>query len=463
MEALLGPKIRDKRRELGLTQIELARRMGISASYLNLIESNKRRIAGKLLSGAARALDIRLEELSGAPERRLFETLQEIALLPALGGIEVDTSRTAELIGRHPGWARALAALARSERAAAQQARLLADRLTHDPFLGEAVHGMLTRIAAIRSAGEILTEYGDIPTPQLRRFHKIIHDEAQELSDVGGALAAYFDKTTERSAAVTPVDEVEALFELRQNRFGEIDRAASPLAPELEEVPAPARPDAARRLAGQTLARVIAETLYSHREIETERAKAKAEEALLGYAAAAILLPMETFPAEAAACGYDLEALTERSGLDLRTICHRLAALPPAEGVPRFGYIAANAAGTILEMLSLPELTVPRYASACPLWALYRAQQAPETVMRQRVLFPNGGRFVFAARARVAGSVGFGKPRHYVTDMITMSEEDAALTVYGPSAEVSVEEVGPACRLCPRETCIHRVEDPLTG
>ena len=72
-------------------------------------------------------------------------------------------------------------------------------------------------------------------------------------------------------------------------------------------------------------------------------------------------------------------------------------------------------------------------------------------------------RFVFVARARNTGLTGFGRPRHYLTDMLAMSEADARLSVYAPDPGVAVEEVGPACRICPRRACPHRVEDPLTG
>ena len=122
---------------------------------------------------------------------------------------------------------------------------------------------------------------------------------------------------------------------------------------------------------------------------------------------------------------------------------------------------SANAAGTIVEMLTLDGLAMPRYAAACPLWVLYRTQQSPETVIRQRALFPSGARFVFVARARNTGPTGFGQPRHYVTDMIAMKESEAQHTVYAPDPSATVEEVGPNCRLCPRRSCLHRIEDPL--
>ena len=84
-------------------------------------------------------------------------------------------------------------------------------------------------------------------------------------------------------------------------------------------------------------------------------------------------------------------------------------------------------------------------------------------MIRQRAVFPNGARFVFLARARSARPTGFGKPRHYLTDMLALSEADARLTVYAPDPGVPVEEVGTACRICPRQACAHRVDDPLAG
>ncbi len=125
------------------------------------------------------------------------------------------------------------------------------------------------------------------------------------------------------------------------------------------------------------------------------------------------------------------------------------------------GYFRSNAAGAIIEMHSLPGLVAPRYASACPLWVLYRAQQSPEAEICQRALFPSGARFVFLARARNIGVTGFGRPRHFLTDMLAITEADARLTVYAPDTRVPVEEVGSACRICARRACLHRVEDPL--
>ena len=460
---IVGARIRERRRAMEITQAELARRIGISASYLNLIERNKRAIAGPLLKKTAAALGLGLEDLDGAAERRLLEELTEIAHAPSLQQLDVEADALGAFVGRYPGWARALVGLARAERAAIETARELGDRLTHDPFLGETVHRMLTRVASIRSASEILTSYGDIPPDQRARFDAIIHEESRALSDIGEALAAYFERAEQPELRLTPVDEVEALFAARGNRFAEVEDAAAAWRDAVPPGPIRDRRTAAMALAEAELGPLVDAVVRDARDLVTRPAQLRARAAILAYAGDAILAPMDAFAPRAAALGYDIEALDEQFALGIGTVCQRLAALPEGERVPRFGYLRANAAGTLTAMRALEGLQVPRYAAACPLWVLYRAQQMPATVIRQRALFPSGARFVFVARARRAGPSGFGQPRHFVTDMLAMSEADARHTVYGPDASVQVEEVGPACRICARSECAHRVADPLSG
>ena len=49
LDVKIGPKIKSFRRQLGLQANKLAEQLGISPSYLNLIESGKRKIDGDLL------------------------------------------------------------------------------------------------------------------------------------------------------------------------------------------------------------------------------------------------------------------------------------------------------------------------------------------------------------------------------------------------------------------------------
>ena len=44
---------------------------------------------------------------------------------------------------------------------------------------------------------------------QRARFHRIVHDQSHALTEVGEALAAYFDKADESERVLTPTDEAE--------------------------------------------------------------------------------------------------------------------------------------------------------------------------------------------------------------------------------------------------------------
>ena len=460
---ILGPRIRERRREVGITQADLARQIEISASYLNLIEHNKRDIGGTLLRKLADALDIPLDQLDGAADRRLLETLEEISSNPELQALGVEDERIGELIGRFPGWARGILALARSEHQATNTAQILSDRLNHDPFLGETVHKMLTRIASLNSASEIIDQYPEIDTAPRDRFYGIMHEESQQLCKLGDALASYFDNAAWARRTLTPLDEIDALFDNRNNHFYEIESRAEALHLKLPEGTAAMRFNAAQALVDKRFNKVVQKIVTAEPQLETDLARARSYEILLQYAVGAVLVPLEALKQRAAELKYDLEMLSADFGVDFQLIGERLSALPADEGQPRFGFYQANASGNITLARNLPGLVVPRYGSSCPLWILYRAQQAPHTVLRQHVQLPSGEGFVFVARATSTGSIGFGQARHYLTDMCVFSDQDARHTVYAPDRSTAFEPVGLSCRTCPRRNCKHRIVDPLTG
>lgn len=460
---ILGPRIRESRRETGITQADLARKIGISASYLNLIEHNKRDIGGTLLRKLAEALEIPLNQLDGATDRRLLESLEEISMNPAIKALEVEDNRIGELIGRFPGWSRGILALSRSEQQATTTSQILSDRLNHDPFLGETVHKMLTRIASLNSSSEILNQYSQIDAVQRDRFYAIMHEESRKLCELGDALASYFDNAAMAKRKLTPLDEIDAFFDNRHNHFSEIEAQADSLHAKLPDGTASTRFNAAEALVKKRLDKLVKKIVAAELQLETEVARTRSYQILLRYAVGAVLVPIEALRQQALEMRYDLEMLSDYFGVDFQLIGNRLSALPVVDGEPRFGFYQANASGNITLARNLPSLLVPRYGSSCPLWILYRAQQTPHTVLRQHVQLPSGEGFVFVARAASTGAVGFGQPRHFLTDMSVISEQDAQLTIYAPERSTTIEPVGLSCRTCPRRNCKHRIIDPISG
>ena len=67
-----GPRLKKQRISRGFSQAELSKTIGISASYLNLIESGKRKIPLSLLIKAAERLDISIKDFSTESSKRLL-------------------------------------------------------------------------------------------------------------------------------------------------------------------------------------------------------------------------------------------------------------------------------------------------------------------------------------------------------------------------------------------------------
>src|SRR5690349_11490042 len=80
-----GPRVRHLRLSLGLSQSAMARDLGISASYLNLVERNQRPLTTQLVLKLAAIYDLDLRELHGDREAERVAELTEIFSDPVFG------------------------------------------------------------------------------------------------------------------------------------------------------------------------------------------------------------------------------------------------------------------------------------------------------------------------------------------------------------------------------------------
>lgn len=208
-DTLTGSRIRERRSIAGMRQADLARQVGISASYLNLIEHNRRRIGGKLLLDIAQVLGVEASMLTQGAEAALIATLREAAA--DAGAVAAELDRADEFAGRFPGWAEVLAAGHRRIASLERAVETLSDRLTHDPHLAASVHEVLSTAAAIRSTASILAETGELEQEWRDRFHKNLNEDSLRLAEGSKALVTYLDESKmseERRGA--PQEEVEA-------------------------------------------------------------------------------------------------------------------------------------------------------------------------------------------------------------------------------------------------------------
>lgn len=483
MKSLAGLKIRGQRKRAGLTQAELARRAGISASYLNLIELNKRAIAGGLVDRLAAGLGIDRSQLDDTSERRSIDMLEELSVDPEVSAASGHPRKAAEFVGRHPDWADLLLRVYRGFVDRNQAVAALADRLSRNPFLSESVHRILTSVTAVRSASEILENYDQLSPVERSRFLTIIGADSQKLSDAARSLLQFFDNPDIRVSSGTSTEQVDAFLFASDNYFSDLETVASDYLcrcgggraladfswsgdePSIDN--AQSRRFRQVKQASSTLAEPAIQALVAaHPALVSEEARALAASALHAYVAAAILMPYEPFLAAAERWRYDLDTLSRVFDVSYEQVAHRLATLrrPSAEGV-RFAFMRSDPSGYITKRLPLPRLPLPRYSNACPLWVIYTAFQAPGAVVRSFGELSSGDRFLFFARAIEKTQRSASDPRRLLSVMLACPHAEAGRVIYGDGIDgnnpKAVLPVGTTCRLCPRQDCSHRQEAPL--
>ncbi|GLT10085.1 short-chain fatty acyl-CoA regulator family protein [Sulfitobacter porphyrae] len=423
-EALTGSRIRERRIMASLKQADLARAIGISASYLNLIEHNKRRIGGKLLLDIAAALEVEPQTLTEGAEATLVAALREAAHEAGLSGAEAD--RADEFAGRFPGWADVLAGTRRRLDALETTVEALTDRLGHDPHLAASIHELLTTAAAIRSTASILAETKTLQPEWRDRFHANLNEDSDRLSASAQNLVAYLDaEPGAEDAASSPQEEVEAFLSARDFSFEMLEGAADTDA-------------------------LISGMLADDPVLRTPAALFIARIVLRQIARDAAQLPLARLRAALAVSGVDPVALARALEQPVGRVLRRLAALPELEA----GMIVCDRSGTVTFRKTVDGFSVPRHGACCPLWPLFAALGQPGTIIAQRVSQLGRAQAQFQCYA--------------VSEPVTPQGYNAPPLVHAMMLLLPVPEggtfglpVGATCRVCPHENCSARREPSI--
>lgn len=433
VRSLTGTRIREIRRRAKISQVSLAKEVGISASYLNLIEHNRRSIGGQILNAIAAALDVRSSDLADGQDATLLSDLRESA-----GAESAALEPVEELAARFPGWAAQAARQARKIRDQQIVIRELSDRLNQDPFLEESVHGILSGITAIRSTASILAQVEGIEGAQVDRFHKSLHAESLRLSDTSKALADYLSNAgSEAEGAATAEEAVEQFLGRHSFAFEGLDREAEMLRVFPREV-------ALKRLGG-----LVSDILDDDQNL-AGAARDLAHENLQTYAEDALDMPLDAFAKAAEDLKYDPLALAAKFGRDLHAVFRRMSQLRrPNIDAPRFGMITVNASGYPRFRHVLPGFALPRHGNACPLWPLFQAFAQPGQALRADIRHDSGLGFAVIAFASPREARSLGGATDLIASMLIIAAEAS------PFAPIALppKDVGTTCRICSHAAC----------
>jgi predicted transcriptional regulator/transcriptional regulator with XRE-family HTH domain len=438
---MIGRTVRRLRLERQMTQQALAARLGISASYLNLIEHDQRGVTASLLIKLAETLQVDLAGLSGTAERLLETQLREVFADPVLDAEQVPEAELSALAGTSPAAAHAVLALYRAWRVAREDAGGIAlpsgrrillpneeardftyEHANHFPALEEAAEAIAASLGAVPS------EMNHAIAERLRRVHGL----TVTVGPLDGALRR-FDPAARKLVLSEMLPRESRGFQMAfQLALMEAREAVE----QMLAVAAPSSPEAA------ALIRI----------------------GMLNYTAAALLMPYDAFAQAARALRHDIDGLAARFGTSFEQACQRLSSLQRngARGVPFF-FLRVDPAGNVSKRFSAAGFPFARYGGSCPRWVVHAAFASAGTLRVQVAQLPDGATFLCMARAIIAPASHWGEPppAHVVAIGCDISHAGELVYADGLDLERAAVGIGLSCRLCDRPDCRSRAFPPL--
>ncbi len=510
--AKMGRHLRRLRMERGLSQTELAERLGISASYLNLIEHDRRNLTVPLLLEISRVLDIDPQAFSPGRDIALAGEVAEVFKDPLFEEMAISGNDAREMALEAPELCQALIKSHRSYRRLRNDLQNFSERLASNAFLSGSAYRLRDLLTSITSFAEILHDNSDLPAAERQKFLGILLGEARNLTETVSDILEFVgdDDITQFAEDASPRAMAADFLQSRNHYIQEIEDAAMELRRDAgldgpfpharliafmlerlgitvdirdigkEDAPAVEYRNGERRfilsralprseinmqlvmLIGRlTRSELCADLTGTIGENTSQPARKAAEEALWRYFANACLLPYDDFLRSARQCAYDIEALACNFGASFDQVCHRLVSLrrPGAEGIP-FHLIQVDLAGNIQHRFSATGFRIPRHGNACPRWVVYRAFTAPGVIQTQISELPDKSRFFVIARTTEGPYSAYGQPKSLSACAIGCHIRDAGGLVYARGLDLEepphVMPIGHACRLCERDDCSDR-------
>jgi len=440
----IGPRLRRIRRELGLTQAQMAGDLDVSPSYITLIERNQRPLPADMLLRLAETYALDLSAFA-AGEDETFAQLDTALSDPIFQELGVGREDVRDLLSANPAMGEAVAALFSAYRTS--QTTIMETRATGRAGLADPLEEAREFITLARNSFPSLDEAGEETARALKANDTSLMD----------ALSARFKQKHGLKLRILPADIMVGAYR-RHDRHRKQIAISEAL-------------DHASRIFQATLQLVLFEQgkaldeLVNAAKFETDAGRRLTRAALANYAAAAIIFPYETFYRSASELKYDVEALARRFGASFEQVCHRLTTLqrPGQEGIPFF-FLRIDAAGNVSKRFSGGVFPFARYGGSCALWNIHETFRAPNKILTQIVQLPDGDSYFSIARTVHGGEGGFHAPKAERAVALGCELKYAEQLVYSETMDLNnptPTPIGVTCRLCSRPHCVARAHPPL--
>ena len=452
LDVKIGPKIKSFRRQLGLQANKLADQLGISPSYLNLIESGKRKIDGDLLLKVCEELKIELSDLTNKSDLNLVNDISELLDDQLFEDLDILGPEVKDLVNTNPKIARALIKLGDNYK---QKDHEIISKV-------ETLSGKIIDSRKTSFPGEVISDFLQEKKnyfPKLEEFANKIFDKVQ-LNNRTRYVALCDFLRTEYSINVKDIipEEGKPFSKIFNKNNKEL------LLSEYNSLETK-KLHAAAQIAQEGAINEINEYL-SEFKFPSDEAKRLTKIALLNYCAAAILMPYKLFHSECKKLKYDLELLQNTFATSFEQVAHRVTCLqdPKLPGIP-FHMLRVDIAGNISKRFSLSGIEIPRYGGACPRWNVYSAFTRPGVIQAAVSKMSNGKKYVCIAKTVEKGVGRYGRKKSMLSIGLGCEAKYAKEFVYTENLNLKDKKteipIGVSCRTCDRLDCSQRAFPPL--
>ena len=467
--AAVGQRLRELRRDRALSQADFARRLGISPSYLNLIEKGRRAVQLPLLWKALELLNVEPEPfLDSLGEQPVEQSLALLLDEPLLRTLNLDREDLATL-GAEPMAVTTITTLFNLYKNTRSQAEKLQQLLSRHEA-GEKARASLERHGHADPAMHLdyspLDEVVDFLQAHRNYFPSIEQAAAGAVRDFGldrrvlsDTLADVLRKRLGVDVTVLPKGHPSSVV-----RYYDPERGKLELSETLSE--ARRKFDLAhvlglRRIEELGLAHAIAQS-FSARHPETPRL---VKIHLANYFAGALLMPYDDVFGEAQRTRYDVEGLAGSFEMSYEAVAHRLTTLsdPKRRGVPMH-FLRVDVGGNMSKRYSATGLGFPVGLGSCPKWVVHTAFLTPSVISRQFSVMSDGSAYFCFAKVHAAPVHGsLVKGTVYSIGLGTHAEDAHHLAYADDLPRWAPERagriavpVGITCRFCERTDCSQR-------
>ena len=448
----IGPKIKAFRRQLGIQANKLSDRLGISPSYLNLIENGKRKIDGDLLLKVCEELKIELSDLTNKSELSLISNLSELLGDELFEDLDILGPEVNDLVNTNPKIARALIKLGDNYKQKGQEIVSKVENIS-----GKIIDGRKASFP-----GEVVSDFlqeNKNYFANLEKFAEEIFNRIQINNRATYMSLCDFLKTEYGVKVIDLLPEDNKPFSKKYLKNQKELHLSDYVALETKKLYASAQ-------IAQEGAMTIIENYLSEFKFPSEESKKLTKVALLNYCGAAILMPYKLFHKECIKQKYDLELLQNTFACTFEQIAHRVTCLqdPKLPGIP-FHFLRVDVAGNISKRFSLSGIEIPRYGGACPRWNVYSAFSRPGVIQAAVSKMSNGEKYVCIARTVEKGVGRYGKKKSILSIGLGCQAKYAKDFVYTENLDLNDKKteipIGVSCRTCDRLDCSQRAFPPL--